>query len=388
MRSIKYAFCFTIVLLCIGSCDNIKRHIHGDAPANNWALLGFEKADSINPVLTPGTGVFVDPILKKKIAWEEKDVFNPAIVVKDNKVFMLYRAQDKIGLPGGTSRIGIAESTDGLHFTRSAEPVFFPDNDAYKKYEWQGGCEDPRIVEDAQGTYYMTYTAYDGKIARLLVASSKDLHRWTKHGPVFADAYKGKYLDKWSKSGSIVSRYVNGKIIATKIKGKYWMYWGDKFIWAATSDDLIHWTPVEMAAGEQPPVPLKGEGLNMPDLKIVVATRDGKFDSDLVEPGPPAMITEAGILLIYNGRNIQSIGDTGLGEGMYAAGQALMDINDPTKLIKRLDQNFMRPDKPYEITGQVNSVCFLEGLAQFKNQWFLYYGTADSKIAVAVKRIE
>ena len=388
MRLIKYAFYFTTLVVSLSSCDNIKRHIHGDAmdaPANNWALLGFEKADSINPVLTPGTGVFVDPIWKKKIAWEEKDVFNPAIVVKDNKVFMLYRAQDKIGLPGGTSRIGIAESTDGLHFTRSTEPVFFPDNDAFKKYEWQGGCEDPRIVEDDKGTYYMTYTAYDGKVARLLVATSKDLYHWTKYGPVFADAYQGKYMDKWSKSGSIVSRYMNGKIIATKVNGKYWMYWGDKFIWSATSDDLIHWTPVEMAAGEKPPVPLKGEGLNMPDLKIVVATRDGKFDSDLVEPGPPAMITDAGILLIYNGRNIKSIGDTSLGEGMYTGGQVLMDKDDPVKVINRSKKNFMQPDKPYELTGQVNSVCFLEGLAQFNNKWFLYYGTADSKIAVAVR---
>ena len=80
------------------------------------------------------------------------------------------------------------------------------------------------------------------------------------------------------------------RIIATRVAGKYWMYWGDQFIWAATSDDLINWTPVEMAAGEQPPIPLRGQVLNMPWLKIVVPTRAGKFDSDLVESGPPAML--------------------------------------------------------------------------------------------------
>ena len=164
------------------------------------------------------------------------------------------------------------------------------------------------------------------------------------------------------------------------------MYWGDVFIWAATSDDLIHWTPVEMNAGEKPAMPLKNEALNLPDLEIVVGTRNGKFDSDLVESGPPAMLTEQGILLIYNSRNIKSIGDTSLAEGTYAGGQVLIDMNDPTKVIKRLDDYFIKPDKPYEITGQVNSVCFLEGLAQFKNKWFLYYGTADSKIAVAVRK--
>ncbi len=118
--------------------------------------------------------------------------------------------------------------------------------------------------------------------------------------------------------------------------------------------------------------------------KIVIPTRDKKFDSDLVEPGPPAMLTDKGILLIYNSRNIPSIGDTSLVEGTYAGGQVLLDKNDPTKIIDRLDNYFIKPDKPYEITGQVNQVCFLEGLVHFKGKWFLYYGTADSKIAVAV----
>ena len=318
-----------IVMITVSGCDHIKQHLEGTDTENRnaWAMLDFEKADSVNPVLTPGTNVFMDPIWKKNVAWEEKDVFNPAIVVKGNKIFMLYRAQDKIGLPGGTSRIGLAESTDGFHFTRMAAPVFYPDNDAYQKYEWQGGCEDPRIVEDSAGVYYMTYTAFDGKVARLLIATSNDLTHWKKFGPVFTDAYSGKYLNKWSKSGSIVSRYVNGKIIAAKINGKYWMYWGDQFIWAATSDDLIHWLPVEMTAGEKPSVTLKGEGLNMPNLKIVVGTRNKKFDSDLVESGPPAMLTDEGILLIYNSRNIKSIGDTSLAEGTYAAGQVLIDGN-------------------------------------------------------------
>ena len=255
-------------------------------------------------MLVPGTGRFIDPIRQQQIFWEEKDVFNPAIVVRNDTVYMLYRAQDKIGLPGGTSRIGLAYSTDAVHFTRLATPVLYPDKDAYQQYEWEGGCEDPRIIEDDKGMYYMTYTAFDGKTARLMVAVSNDLLHWTKQGPAFATAYEGRYLNAWSKSGSIVSRYTKGKIIATKIHSKYWMYWGDKFIYAATSDDLVHWTPVEMDAGEQPSAPLKGEAKQTPRLKIVVATRDGKFDCDLVESGPPAMLTDSGILLIYNSRNI------------------------------------------------------------------------------------
>ena len=117
-----------------------------------WALLPFTKVDSVNPVLQPGTGSFMDPIRKEKVSWEEKDVFNPAIVVRDGKVYMLYRAQDKVGQPAGTSRIGLAESTDGFHFTRHPSPVLYPAEDAQKKYEWEGGCEDPRVVEDEKGT--------------------------------------------------------------------------------------------------------------------------------------------------------------------------------------------------------------------------------------------
>lgn len=362
----------------------------GSAPSSNaadadWALLPFTKVDSVNPVLLPGSGSFLDPIRKEKVSWEEKDVFNPAIIVRDGKIYMLYRAQDKIGKPGGTSRIGLAESTDGFHFTRHSAPVLYPADDAEKKYEWEGGCEDPRVVEDGQGVYYMTYTAFDGKIARLLIATSKDLLHWTKQGPAFAKAYNGKYREVWSKSGAIVSKYENGKIVATRVNGKYWMYWGDQNIWAAVSDDLINWTPVEKGAGEADPVALKGQALNMPDLKIVIPTRSKKFDSDLVESGPPAMLTDKGILLIFNGRNIPAIGDSSLPEGTYAASQVLLDVKDPLKIVRRLDHYFMKPDKPYEITGQVGEVCFLEGLASFKGRWLLYYGTADSKIAVAVK---
>ncbi|HEU5289060.1 MAG TPA: glycosidase, partial [Cyclobacteriaceae bacterium] len=98
---------------------------------------------------------------------------------------------------------------------------------------------------------------------------------------------------------------------------------------------------------------------------------------------PFALKTEDGILLIYNGMNLETGGDSTLAPGAYCGGQALFDKNDPTRLINRLEKNFIKPDKEYEITGQVNQVCFLEGLVFFKGVWFLYYGTADSKIAVA-----
>ena len=383
---------FPAVFFLIIACNSNDTPESDASPAADslqyqWAVLPFTKVDSANPILGPGQGEFTCPILQKKIKWENKDVFNPAVVVREGKVWMLYRAEDTIGKYAGTSRLGLAVSSDGLHFDRMPEPVFFPGNDSLKKYEWEGGCEDPRVVEDSAGRYILTYTSYDGDKARLMVATSNDLRKWEKHGPAFSKAYNGKYVNKWSKSGAIVSTYdSSGKIIATRVNGKYWMYWGDVNIWAAVSDDLVNWTPVLYNEGEKPSIPLRHNAPEVAEVKIVFGPRNKYFDSDLVEPGPPAMLTDKGIVLIYNSRNVPNIGDSSLAEGTYAASQILMDRNDPTKVIERMGTYFMKPDKPYETTGQVNHVCFVEGLARFKNQWFLYYGTADSKIAVAVSK--
>jgi len=385
----KYILFLASLSVYLAAC-NQKPHVAntqaasaGNDSSASWAIIPFIKLDSVNPILTPGTGSFIDPILKTKVFWDAKDVFNPAIVNRDGKIYMLYRAQDKTGKPDGTSRIGLAVSDDAVHFLRFPKPVLFPDNDAFKKLEWEGGCEDPRVVEDDKGTCYMMYTAYDGTTARLLVATSTDLFHWKKQGSVFAKAYNGKYAVEWSKSGSIVSKYIDGKIVATKINGKYWMYWGDSQIWCATSDDLINWTPLELADGETPLVKLHAHEAAMAKLKVILPTREGKFDSDLVESGPPAMLTDKGILLIYNSMNLGAMGDKSLAKGTYAASEVLFDKNDPTKIVHRLDNYIMKPEKPYEITGQVNQVCFLEGLTRFKGSWYIYYGTADSKIAVA-----
>jgi predicted GH43/DUF377 family glycosyl hydrolase len=350
-------------------------------PAQNWQLGPFVKVDEVNPILGPKSSTeFLCPVRKTPVKWEEKDVFNPAAVVQNGKVVLLYRAEDKVGKFAGTSRIGIAYSADGVNFKREATPVLYPAEDVFKQYEWEGGCEDPRVVQDANGTYYMTYSAWEGTNSYMSIATSKDLKTWIKHGPVFRKAAGGKYLKVWAKSGAIVSKLVGDKMVAQKINGKYWMYWGDTHIFLATSEDLINWTPVTYNQGEtrdQTVRPMYG------DIKPIFGPRKGKFDSDLVEPGPAPMITKKGILMIYNSRNNERNGDPALAHGTYSAGQILLDSNDPTKVLQRSENYFITPDRDFEINGQVNRVCFVEGLVYFKNKWFLYYGTADSKIAVA-----
>jgi len=123
-------------------------------------------------------------------AWESAGTFNPAVIIHQGKFVMLYRAQDK----NGTSRLGYAESRDGIHFTRRSEPVLFPE--AY--YEKDGGVEDPRLVKIGE-TYYLTYTGYNKKDAQLCLATSQDLIHWERKG-VILPAYKGHWNVGWTKS--------------------------------------------------------------------------------------------------------------------------------------------------------------------------------------------
>lgn len=349
--------------ILIAACSDTKRDTGNNEPS--WMMTGFVKADSINPILSPSINFqFQCPVSGKSSSWEERNVLNPAAVVKDGKVYMLYRAQDN----NMTSRLGLAVSDDGLHFTKMPEPVLYPAEDSMKIYEWPGGVEDPRLVEADDGTYILTYTSYDGKTARLCLATSKDLQRWTKHGLVLSGE---KYKDTWSKSGAIIAEQKAEKIVAKKIDGKYWMYFGDTDIFMASSDDLIHWTVAENAESKK--------------MISVLHPRMGYFDSRLVEPGPYALYTENGILLIYNGSNAANFNDPALPRFTYSAGQALFDKEKPYRLVDRSESYFIHPDKVYEKIGEVNEVCFVEGLVYFKEKWFLYYGTADSKIAVAVK---
>jgi len=280
----------------------------GKADDHSWVLGPFERLEHENPVLVTQQGsTFNCPLQRRPIRWEAKDVFNPAAVVRNDQVHLLYRAEDHDGNLAGTSRVGLALSEDGISFPSSGRrpvPVLYPDTDGYKDLEWQGGIEDPRVVESPEGMYVMTYTAYNG-VARLFVATSHDLLTWEKRGPAFSAAHGGAFADAWTKSGSIVCRVVNERLVAAKINGKFWMYWGENSIYVAASEDLVSWTPLLTDHGpeyrgrpDQPSSTLKGLR-----PQILISPRRGSFDSSLVEPGPPAVLTSEGIVFIYNSKN-------------------------------------------------------------------------------------
>ena len=290
----------------------------------------------------PWTRATSDPILSPQSnSWESAGTFNPAVVFHSNKFVMLYRAQDSFG----TSRLGYAESTDGLHFKRRPDSILSPEAD----YEKDGGVEDPRLQKFGD-TYYLTYTGYNKKDAQLCLATSRDLIHWDRKG-VILPAYEGNWNKGWTKSGAIVPE---------KITGKYWMYWlgtaADKTdqMGLSYSTDLIHWTE----ATETPVLP----------------RRPGKFDSRVVEPGPPPTLTKQGIVLIYNGADDNLV---------YRTGVAVFDRRDPRKLLYRSEKPIFFPENEWEKVGQVPNVVFVEGMVQEKNRFLFYYGAADKFIGVA-----
>jgi predicted GH43/DUF377 family glycosyl hydrolase len=299
----------------------------GGVPFQSWHRA------SRSPLLSP-----------RGTSWESAGTFNPAVILHNGKFIMLYRAQDK----AGTSRLGYADSIDGIHFTRHPDPVLSPEAD----YEKDGGVEDPRLVRFTD-TYYLTYTGYNKKDAQLCLATSKDLVHWERQG-VILPAYKGHWNVGWTKSGAIVPE---------KIDGKYWMYFlgtaADKTdqTGLAYSSDLVHWT----------------EATDTP----VLPRRAGKFDSRVAEPGPAPILTADGIVLLYNGADDKLV---------YRTAVAIFDRKDPRRVMYRSEEPIFAPEMDWEKTGQVPNVVFVEGMVQQGDRYLFYYGGADKYVGVAEAR--
>ncbi len=363
-------------LLLLAILLSLTAGVSANGPYASWQLGPFARPANASPIISPNKDtVFESPLSPSPVHWESLHSFNPGAIVRDGKIYVLYRAEDNSGkmkIGGHTSRVGLAISEDGIHFQQEPKPVLYPANDDQKAREWPGGCEDPRVVEADDGTYVVAYTQWNHRRYDAAIATSKDLRTWTKHGPAFAKAYGGKYKNLQYKSMGIVTKLQDGRLKATKINGKYLMYWGEGTIYLAKSDNLVDWDPVEDKNGK---------------LVSVLARRAHLFDSWFPEVGPPPIVTESGILLIYNGKNGIKDRDENLAPKTYSVGEALFSEQNPAQLLQRVDQPVFKPELPWERSGQyVEGTTFAQGLVYYHGKWFLYYGCADSLVGTAFSR--
>lgn len=366
-RFIIYVF---ITLLC--GVTNAQTH---DPAYKDWMIGPFEKApEGINPILGPNfDSKFYCPIKGDEVRWESRAIIGGAVVVKNDQICMIYQGEDDSrgyhlhthGSPG-IMRLGLAVSPVGTDFIRR-NPILYPQHDLYIDREKGGGCEIPRLVESPEGGYVLMYDGWNQSVARLMVATSRDLINWKKEGSPFSKYHGDKYANVWSKSAAIVTELKNGKLVAAKIDGKYWMYWGEEGLYIATSDNLLDWKMMENPDGS---------------LKTLLPKRMGKFDDRTIEGGY-AIKTEKGIIVLYNTFRFRQKGETGEPVLASGLGQALVDLNDPTKLLDRSEIPFLKPDREYEIQGAVNNVVFMTGFAYFKGKFFLYHNGGDRVLCVA-----
>ena len=352
----------------------------GPAPTATTAArppwIGPWTRASTQPVIRPdAAATFQDPLSGQAVHWEALHTFNPAAIVRNGRIFVLYRAEDDSGamaIGEHVSRLGLAVSEDGVHFQAEPEPVFYPADDAQRSREVPGGVEDPRLVERPEGGYVLTYTQWSRKRNSYSVgiATSPDLRHWTKHGPAFAGSLGGRYDELKYKSAGIVTEVRDGRLVAAKIRGRYWMYWGEIEVGLATSPDLVHWTPLEDAPGR---------------TSVLLRARPGKADSGFPETGPPPVLTPAGVVMLYNAKNAEGpAGDTRLQPGTYSVEEALFAAADLTKLIARTAEPVFHPELPFERSGQYAAgTTFAEGLVLFHGRWWMYYGCADSFVGAA-----
>lgn len=333
---------------------SIDGDIHYKAPQSFPIGPRFEKYAK-NPILRPNP----------ENEFESAYLYNATAIVIDDKVYLLYRAQNK----AKTSSVGLAWSDDGYNFTRYHKPIIYPT----EPWENGGGCEDPRIVRDpVSKLFIVTYTAYDLHTARLCVAVSEDLFTWKKYPPVIHPDASWHDIAFDSNGHELIRQawLKSGAVFVDKHKdGKYYMIWGDSAFYLAESTDLKHWK------------------LCSNNLAANTYTK-GIFNwqNKLIEPGAaPIKINynddlKNHYILFYNSA---TTGGGDFAKDTYTISQMLVDYNDLSKPVARLEFPILVPDAANEIEGQVNKVVFTEGIVQFHGKWFLYFGQGDSELGVA-----
>ena len=305
---------------------------HGSHSGVIAALKRYNK----NPILLPNQDNW----------WESEAVFNPAILYDGNKVHMLYRAVGEY--EQYISRFGYAYSTDGFNFERKNGIALRP-TEGYEKY----GIEDPRLMT-IDNQVYLSYVVLSDYVANgevtsyTALASASDFHNYTRLGIITS-------IGSDNKDVVLFPEKINQKYLVLH-RPHNWV--GPRFgvdkpsIWIAEGDTLTKF-----------------------DNHTLLMKPEQDWEILKIGSGPPPLKTKDGWLLIYHGVDKNSV---------YRAGAALLDLNNPVRVIARTMKPILQPEEPYERTGYVNNVVFPTGACIIDERLHVYYGGADKVCCLAV----
>jgi predicted GH43/DUF377 family glycosyl hydrolase len=316
---------------------------------------------------------------KTKHQFECEGVLNPAVIKVGDKIHLFYRALAK----DNYSTIGYCRLSAPMTIEhRNEKPLLVPQ----AEYEYQG-LEDPRIVE-IEGSYLLSYTAFDGINALGALATSSDFINWEKHGIIVPKITYEEFQHFTDLDQDAENKYKR----FNKQNASYDKHERDVFLWDKNlvffprkiNDKLcfLHRIKpeiqivVEVEKIEDLTVEFWQNYFLSFDEHVVLAP---KYDHEVsyVGGGCPPIETSAGWLLIYH-----SVHDTIKGY-VYSACAALLDLDNPNKEIARLPYPLFFPDQEWELIGEVNNVCFPTGAVVENDTLYIYYGAADKRIAVA-----
>ncbi len=269
--------------------------------------------------------------------------FNPGAIRHDGEVYLLVRVEDMRGF----SHLTLARSKDGkTDWQIDDKPILMPDS-AHREEKW--GIEDPRIIRlEDLGQYALTYVSFSRGGPVVSMALSRDLHTYKRRGAM---------LPPEDKDASLFPRKIGRRYVLIHRP----IIRGQAHIWIASSPDLVHW-------GEH---------------KILLPVRPGWWDSSRVGLGPPPIETDDGWLIIYHGVRMTASGS------LYRVGLALLDLEEPWRVLKRCDQWVFGPHEPYERVGDVPGVTFPTGTVYDpeSDELIMYYGAADTSVCLATARL-
>lgn len=289
----------------------------------------FQRYDA-NPVLTAA-------------AWPGRmnAAFNPAAVSIGDETLLLVRVEDRTG----RSYLGVARSTDGLGgWAVDPDGSFLPDLESEAE---RRGIEDPRLTE-LDGEYLIVYTGYSAGGPLVCLAATTDFRTYERRGVVLPPENKDAALfpERFGGRFALLHRPVTA---TPRASGDIWLSW---------SPDLLHWGSHRC---------------------LLRAGPAGSWDSEKIGLGPPPLRTDDGWLLLYHGVRTTASGS------IYRAGLALLDREDPERVLARSSDWVFGPEAPYERSGDVDNVVFPCGwvLGEDGDTLRVYYGAADSTVCVA-----